>query len=673
MKTNGWSGWAIGAGGVLALALWFGWLTWFTDSGIRRFEQSMQEWGTPASHGEAWRNERFFAEPDSYYWLAYARELRESGGWRMRTTFADNAPYGRPMHWSHLPIWGLMATGRLIEVATGTNSAQALEWAGRVLLPLAGVIFLGGLFVPLGRRAGWLVAGLTVGVLATAPDIQWNFHGLRPDHNGFQLAFAAGMWLCLALGGLGRARPAAHRWFAAAGLLGGVAMWIGATVFLFSLCAVAIGASLALFFAKRDDGQEEAEPCPECWRTWAVCGAATGLFFYALEYAPRHLGMRLEANHPLYALCWLGVGECLRTLFLWKNNAGRLDGKARVCGLAGLLAALALPLLILFGPVAWYWPRAEIMQRLHSQHIQEFFSLSKIAGGKWMSAWIAMGGAGLLSLPGAAWMVGRSRARVREQAPIVGLWAVSVFFTLLYFWQVRWAPFALTASLLLTAFWLSALREQSREGPARSWRRRIPAALAVLLVFQGLAGAIRICSPLMQLHRVEKIDSLWLKALLQRNLMVQLRQRTGGERLRLILPAEMAPAAWYFGVGDSIGSLYWENPVGLAAEAEFLGDALPGDRAREIARERGITHVLIDEGAADALMFHHLATGRLSEQEASVTVGGAAAKSGARLPDWLESDASLTAAAGQTYGVFVPAAGGLVPVKLSVQVYRAKK
>ena len=212
--------WLPGIAGLAALAAWLAWLTWFTDAGIRRFERHMQPMAAAPDAPRTWCSQRFFVEPDSYYWLSYARELRARGAWRMRATSADNAPYGREMHWSHLVVWGLMATSRILETAAHLPPSVALECAGRILLPAAGMVFLGALFLLLGRRLGWPVAALTTGALATSPEILWNFHGLRPDHHGFHLAFAAGMWLCLVLGGMGRARTGARRWFAAAGLLG---------------------------------------------------------------------------------------------------------------------------------------------------------------------------------------------------------------------------------------------------------------------------------------------------------------------------------------------------------------------------------------------------------------------------------------------------------------------
>lgn len=653
--------WVPGLAGVAAVAVWLAWLTWFTDAGIRRFEQHMQPMAAAPEAPRAWCAQRFFVEPDSYYWLAYARELRVHGEWRLRSTAADNIPYGREMHWSHFLIWGLMATARVLETAAHLPPARALELAGRILLPAAGIAFLGALYLVLGRRLGWRVAALTTGALATSPEILWNFHGLRPDHHGFHLAFAAGMWLCLACGGMGRARPGARRWFVAAGLLGGAALWTGATVFLFSLCATAIAAAFVRYSAETGDSPDRWEP--GLWRAWALAGALTGLGFYLLEYAPAHFSMRLEANHPLYALCWLGLGECLRALFAFGPDRKILDRKTAALGTAGLLAAAVLPLLILFGPVDWYWPRSGIMLRLHARHILEFRPLQTVAGSQWFWTWLKSSGVGVLALAGGAWLLGQRRpARWRE--PLAGLWAIAAFFTGIYFWQVRWAPFAIVATLLLAAFWLATLREQ----PAPPGGRWLSAAVALLLAVQIVTGAVQTCQPLLRIWRTENIDALWLKALLQRNMLLQLRQAPTATPRHWMATPELAPAIWYFGVGDTAGSLYWENPAGLAATAAFFGDPLPGERARAIARERGITHVLISAGAFDALMFQDLATGRDSQPEAAVTVGGAAALSGAQLPAWLQVESNLTASASQTYGIAVPAAGGWVPANLSVQI-----
>ena len=670
----------------LLLAAWIGGLTWQIDSGIRIFERHLHEWGTPPGTPRPWLERRFFAEHDSYYWLAYARSLRETDHWRMRHTQADNAPDGRPMHWSHLPIWGLMGLARLLETA-GLPPAAALEWAGRLLLPMAGIAFLWLLSLVLARRMGWLAAALGTAALATELNVLWDFHALRPDHHGFQLGFAVGMCLCLLLGGMGWVRkpnaPAmagfdlpnvsdARRWFRAAGILGGLALWTGATVFFFSLASAAVAASIALCVRPPSDSDDSPLPVPDLWRTWSRWGAATGLLFYLLEYAPRFPGMRLEANHPLYAVCWLGAGECLRALSCWRTARRIPVGKDGATALLGILAAALLPSLLVFGPVRWFWPRTEIMLRLHAGNINEFQSLFALAGPQWSMEWLKVAGVGAPALLGAA-LFCADRHRPRRPLPVLaGAWVLSAFFHSLFLWQARWSPFASVFSILLAVFWLGALRSSPIRAPNNRFSSWMPIALACLLALQSVYGVRRVVLPLAQLRRVEKIDGLWLKALLQRNLMLQLRALSPDAPIRLVLPAEMAPAAHYFGVGDTIGSLYWENVEGLFAAAQFMSDPLPGHRANAIASDRGITHLLVNDGAADPLFYLNLAKGIASHDAAAATVAGAAARSGFPVPPWLELDPDRTDAASRAYALAVPPHRNPGPINLPVLVYRVK-
>ena len=166
------------------------------------------------------------------------------------------------------------------------------------------------------------------------------------------------------------------------------------------------------------------------------------------------------------------------------------------------------------------------------------------------------------------------------------------------------------------------------------------------------------------------MDELWVRYMLQRNLMLQLKAVGHGERLRLLLPAEMATAAYYFGLGEAVGSLYWENLEGLTATAEFLGDPLPGRRAREIARERGLTHVLLNQNLNDASMFYHLLTGKTDRSGLLNTVGGALSDpTAAELPDWLTPDEGLSRLASRSYFIFIPAISQWLPLNIPVRIY----
>jgi hypothetical protein len=52
-------------------------------------------------------------------------------------------------------------------------------------------------------------------------------------------------------------------------------------------------------------------PTAETARAWS-CGAPSSrasLGFYAIEYFPQHMALRLEVNHPLHSIAWLAAGE----------------------------------------------------------------------------------------------------------------------------------------------------------------------------------------------------------------------------------------------------------------------------------------------------------------------------------------------------------------------------
>lgn len=666
--------------GSALLGLWFAGMTWATDAGIRTFEAHVVADPARPTDPQSWRASRFFIEPDSYFWLSYARDLRESGSWRLRSTPADNAPYDREMHWSHLPIWSLMGIARFLETAGGIAPPMALELAGRCLMPLVGWLCFTALFALLVARFGWRIAAMVVVPLTVM--LNWSFHPLRPDHHGFQLAFSTGTWLCLAFGGMGWIRERdglgvwgppplsrAKRWFIVSGLFGALGLWLGATVFLFSLAGIAAGAALATILVRPPPAGEPLRLHPNLWRLWGLSGAVVSLFCYAVEYAPHSMSMRLEANHPLYALCWLGTAECLRALASRKQTR-RLAPRDAAMAILAFCAAAVLPGLILFGPVAWFLPRSELMLRLHSRHINEFWTLFATSGSKWPSVFLHAFGVHLLSAAAAAFLFARRRLSVPWQAVLSSLGCLFACMLLLYLWQIRWAPFVLAAAFLFTAFVLAALGERISTAPADRTSRGCLALLAALLLLHAVDGVRQIVGPLRLLFRTEKIEAKWLTPLLQRNLMLQLKSRSGGAPMRFLMPAEMAPAAYYFGVGDAVGSLYWENLAGLAAATEFFGDSLPGDRARTIARERGATHALMYDGADGAVLFYHLATGADDHPGASRTVGGAIARSGTPVPSWLRPEPELEAAANPTYHAWVPSIRQWAPLRLPLWIYR---
>ncbi len=669
--------------GIVLLALWYGGTLWATDAGIRRVEAHTAT--SPTTESSApWQAMRFFGDPDAYYWLSFARDLRASGHLRVRHTFADNAPYGRGVHWAQLPIWSLAILSFALERAGGLSPPIALEWAGRLLMPLLGFMFFSALLIVLVRRLGRAIALLTV--LPMAISCHYEFHTMRPDHHGFQIAFAVASLLSLLLSGVGWTRissvnglhrgagipswAVARRWAIASGICGGMALWLGATGFFFLLFAIAAGTAIALLCSSPSDARGDFSLRPALFRWWGCTGAVTSLFFYLLEYAPSHFSMRLEVNHPLYALCFLGTAECLRAIALWKQNP--LAFRRREAGFASLafLAAAALPTLVLFGPVAWYLPRLPIMLHLHSRFITEFLSpanpevraiyLTRIP--------LLMVGGGALGL--AILLFRRKDLPVAYRAPLRVLATASFLLFLLFCWQGRWLLYLPPFFFLLAAFGLAALRECAALAPSRRRGTRLPFVLGLLLLLQAGHAAVPHLRSIRDMLRVERMDARWNRHMLQRNLLLQLKADAKGVPMRLVAPVEMAPAIYYFGVGRSIGSLYWENLDGLTAAAEFLGDPLPGVRACEIARERGITHVLLNKDFHEAFMCYNLLVGKPDRPGLLNTVGGIlSGEADPTPPAWLRQDYRLSLLASQSYSIFIPLISRWISFNTPMRIY----
>ena len=672
------------AGGLFLLALWHGGTGWATDRGIRNIEAHITAAPPTPDVSEPWRAMRFFGDPDAYLWLSITRDLRASGHFRVRRTGADNAPCGREVHWAQLPIWSLAGLSLALEKIGGRSPPVALELAGRLLMPLVGFLLCAAILLLLAR---WThpVIGLFA-ALSIACSSALDFHPLRPDHHGFQIACTVLSLLCLLDSGMGWCRvsserpsagwglipplSAARRRFIASGILAGMAFWLGATVFEFILFAIAAGTALALLLSSPPDVRDDVVLHPNLFRWWGLAGAGSSLFFYLLEYAPAHFSMRLEVNHPLYALCWLGAAECLRALARWKQARSSFRRRDGLFAVLGFLAAAALPALILFGPVAWYIPRTPLMLRLCARFIIELFTFRQAA-----STTVVLENSPLFLLGVAPLVLTMILFRRKQipfpyQAPLRLLAIVSVWISLLFLWQVRWLHFLVPFHILFAAVCLSALRESTRGNPPSHRWAYLPLLLGFLIVAQTAQAALIVLRPIRDMLRVEKMDPLFFKYMFQRNALLQLKAATHGEHLRLILPAEMAPAAYYFGVGDAIGSLYWENLAGLTATAAFLGDPLPGLHAREIARERGLTHVLLNEGMDDAFMFYCLLDGKTDRTGLLNTVGGALSDSGGiRAPDWLRRDYHLSLVASQSYSIYTPAIARWVPFNIPIRIY----
>ena len=77
--------------------------------------------------GEHTRNLVISSAPDGRWWIMHAERMAREGLWRIRSTEDDNAPEGREVHWSSLPMWNLVALGKLLAPLSPRADLSSIE------------------------------------------------------------------------------------------------------------------------------------------------------------------------------------------------------------------------------------------------------------------------------------------------------------------------------------------------------------------------------------------------------------------------------------------------------------------------------------------------------------------------------------------------------------------
>lgn len=641
----------------LAAAGWLVYTTYQADAGTRNQESRflpVDEHALAASESEG----RIFRDNDALYWISFAREMAETGSWRIRHTHLDNPPEGRPVHWSQSVSWWLLLLGAIRNSFTHEGLPAAIEHAALWAGPVQYLLFLMITGYLLFRRIGLTLSAVWMLNLSAIPAVEWAFGPLRPDHHGLHLAFVTSSLLCLILGGLGWAsttppaaraasffRPlslpdpkTARRYFIASGALGGLGFWTGATIQLFGIGIFAAGAIILVMlmpphFAGREKGITYQ---PSVWRVWACTGAVIAIGFYALEYAPSFPGMRLEVNHPLHAISWLCAGE-----FLTRFTALRITGTPTLKKMAGLglllLGAVILPFLLLFGPPEWHAFRDPLMNRLHDS-ISEFKPFADHARGRLGTTVLMQLGVLPIFLFAPPLLAGEKRTSLYEWAALWMALLAAMTYAILTSMQIRWMNFFAVSGLLLAILSVSVLwRHEARKPRMAKWFY----VLVCLLMLQGAHFLAARGRGIQRLHHPEYIDPSLANMIVQRQLAERLGTLNHEDAFRIVCDPGMTPRLRYYGNLPGVTSYYWENMDGLYAAADFL--ASPDmETARRIAVERGITHVLVPRQVDYfARKFHLIRHGAWAPGEVRASLIGRILTDLDRLPDWIRRDAQL--------------------------------
>ena len=281
---------------------------------------------------------------ESFHWIAQTQQMVARGEGRVRQIDYENAPVGRPVHTASPYRWWLGAVAWGDHYFSGRPIGLAVERAALFADPVWHGLFLLGATGFVAWRFGAFAAALLAAGLVSVYPFAAGFLPGSPNDRGVVSTLVLGNILVLLAGLRDPARAA--RWFALAGVAGGVTLWLDVTSGVPVLVGVALGALLAAWRTRRL-GPDAPAAITLPWRVWALSGAITVFASYLVEYFPDHLGtVQLAWIHPLYGLAWLGAGELLVRAQAWlhgKKSSWRvLDFVLLVFAVAAVVAVPAV-------------------------------------------------------------------------------------------------------------------------------------------------------------------------------------------------------------------------------------------------------------------------------------------------------------------------------------------
>jgi len=545
---------------------------------------------------------------DTYHWIMQTQEMLAGGPWRLHRVDYDNAPDGREMHWASPPRWWLALLAFLDSGVSGRSPGAAAEQAALYADPVLLAIFLLVAIPIVARRFGPHGAALmAIGTVASHP-FYLNFVAGNAEHQGAAEVCALLTVVCL-LGGAGgwtgADRPAnpgpgepgelptprqARKWFIASAVAGGAGLWLSAASEAPLLAGTGIGAIASLAIVRRRTGPEGGPVRrslgeggilrPELWRLWGLAGCATSFAAYAIEYFPSQMGWRLEVNHPLYGLAWLGGGELICQLGrLWAPgpNPASLNRRS-VLGACALVALL--PTVLLLTRSRTFWVADPFLWRLHTEFIAEFHSMFwELTQSHWSFAAIARLLPLLLSLPAVALLCRRGTGGFGKAQLILALAPAGVELALAV-GQLRWWGLA-TGVALATLLPFFGLME--RQFPGR--RTGLCLAACALLLAPGALNAVSLFS------RESGFTTANLQGIEDRDIAQWLRLRAGADPAVVLSTPNTTTSLIYHGSLRGLGTLYWENKDGLEAAAEIFA-AVP-EEAHALILRRHVTHIVL--------------------------------------------------------------------------------
>ncbi len=538
----------------------------------------------------------------SFAWIAQTQQMLAGSEWRVRQIEYENVPYGRDVQAASPYRWWLGLIAGVDHALSGRPLGLAVERAALAADPLLHLLLLVALTVFAARQFGagpaaWLALGVTflfpfaAGFLPGVPDDFALVLALAPG-SGLLLLVGLKSSLAAERGSIPAAAPAprwVRGWFALAGLVGGLALWINVAAQVPLLLGIVLGALLAAWVRRAAATDHPAGGSPlALWRAWALGGAATVLVAYLVEYFPAALGgWELRVIHPLYGLAWLGTGELLGRTTAWiqlGKPAWRWPDLTSVI-LAGAAVA-AVPVLMWKMGNPGFLAVDVLAFRLTKQAdgIMAPSSTAWLSGsGMSAAAWATLVPVSFLVVAG--WLGLRRKTAALDRASLAlafgpALVALGLAFLYLRGWQLLGGVLL----PLLLAVTVTLGRDGALRAARWSWAALAGAAL-LAGIFPLIAGGGSAATNVLTVPEVE--------GLVERDLAQWLAQHTAIPGGPVVLaPPGVSAALYFYGGLRGLGSVAWENKDGLLV-AIRIAISNSRDEALVLLRQRGVTHIVI--------------------------------------------------------------------------------
>lgn len=537
---------------------------------------------------------------DAQTWTRHSLALLETDAWRIRETQIDNAPYGREVHWHSGLSWLIAGGGWVWHAITGEPLPRAVEhwlvWLNAPLVLGLAILFSTWVARRLGAAIGVFVA---LGIIGHS-DTYLQFVPSFADHHGLLtmanygvvlgvLFMGAGWWLPAEKGSLllPGSRELARGGAMFSALTGAVGMWVSAASVVPAIAIVGVAAIVATLWQGQALRAQGAVFDPGLWRRWGTVGAAASFGFYLLEYFPNHLGLRMEVNHPFYALAWWAGGELVAQICTWRLEGGTVGARLPRLVLP-LLAAVAPALVIGIGGAKVFIVRDPMILQISARVAEGLTLFKAIQHYGWPVLWMRLPWALVALVPAVALLVLRKGALPRFALTFV-LLAFACFVGLGFF-QVRFFANTGGAEVCLIIVWLAVLAETW--SPRARWT--VALAVTAVLCIPERVLAFRSGAVAVETRAVNRVDVVQP---LYRDIAAALRQDQPAGDIVLLTNPNASTAIGYYGRLKTIGTLYWENLAGVKAAAGMTAATLEA-AARPLWAERGVTHIVLISEAA---------------------------------------------------------------------------